>query len=441
MFLSAKLENLKTLKDVTINMSKANQPKSVVSIYGENGSGKSSIILAFQILALSVRTMEFSEKLLELQAHLKNGAEKLNELPFETMLFPLFQQFSSFENIIHSSRMIGAKENTTLQYTFLLNNNPGKYSLEYDEKGLVREELSYRLKTRSIVLFSITKDDVRFQKATILDAKLKRELTEDIEKLWGTHTFLSILSSAFKRYNQSFLKDFLLKELLVILDKFQKIGIRNDEFGLGQQLGSIKHNLVTGTIPFEEKETVENNVAALFTFYSAMYTDIVDVFYQYTQRNNQLHYQLFFAKKIGGEIRHIPFQLESHGTRKLLELFPIFVGLYQGETVVIDEIDAGIHDLLIQKIIENLTDEMKGQLIFTTHDTFILRELPKEYAYFINITDEGNREVYSVDQFEGVRVQPNNNLQRMYLNGNFGGVPFPMDLDMERVIELLGGGQ
>lgn len=56
--------------------------------------------------------------------------------------------------------------------------------------------------------------------------------------------------------------------------------------------------------------------------------------------------------------------------------------------VAIDEIDNGIHDILLKSLISNLAQNIDGQLIMTTHNTMFLEEYDlKDYVYFI-VTDE-----------------------------------------------------
>lgn len=43
--------------------------------------------------------------------------------------------------------------------------------------------------------------------------------------------------------------------------------------------------------------------------------------------------------------------------------------IFCGVTVVYDEIDNGIHDLLLKNILESMVDHITGQLIITTHNT------------------------------------------------------------------------
>ena len=106
-------------------------------------------------------------------------------------------------------------------------------------------------------------------------------------------------------------------------------------------------------------------------FFEQAYADIKQVKYKKEQKENKISYELYFYKKIGGSIKEIPSRLESDGTKRILEQFDTLMGALVGETVIIDEIDNGVHDLLIKNIIVSMKDEITGQLIITTHNTLL----------------------------------------------------------------------
>ena len=83
--------------------------------------------------------------------------------------------------------------------------------------------------------------------------------------------------------------------------------------------------------------------------------------------------------KVVGSVNFSFEERESSGTNKLFDLSgPIFDTLYTGATLVIDELDAKMHPLISQYIIELFnnpeTNPKNAQLIFTTHDTHLLSQ-------------------------------------------------------------------
>ena len=96
---------------------------------------------------------------------------------------------------------------------------------------------------------------------------------------------------------------------------------------------------------------------------------------------------------IGGEIRTIDFKNESAGTQHILEIIYSLLGAFCGVTVVYDEIDDGIHDLLLKNILESMTDDISGQLIITAHNTYLLESIDIKSVYFITteLEKQGNK--------------------------------------------------
>ena len=138
---------------------------------------------------------------------------------------------------------------------------------------------------------------------------------------------------------------------------------------------------------------------------------------------------------IGGRIRNIDFQQESAGTQHILEFIHSLLGAFCGVTVVYDEIDNGIHNLLLKNILESMVDHITGQLIITTHNTYMLETIDPKSAYVINVDYQGNKDVKSLDQF--TRIQGTNNPRTMYLKGLFGGVPIIDTVDYDSILQEL----
>ena len=78
MFESMRLVNFKSFTDVTFDFAQKNnsKPKNLVSIYGENGSGKTNIVDSFKILKFSTLTTMFADQYTEFQTSLGSDDEE-----------------------------------------------------------------------------------------------------------------------------------------------------------------------------------------------------------------------------------------------------------------------------------------------------------------------------------------------------------------------------
>lgn len=131
-----------------------------------------------------------------------------------------------------------------------------------------------------------------------------------------------------------------------------------------------------------------------------------------------------------GEISQYELGLEdeSDGTLRLMALAAaIDRTIDNGGIFVADELEKGLHPLLTEYIVNKFhnseINKNNAQLIFTTHDTEIMRQhfLDADQFYFVDKDRQtGESELYSVD---GLGKKNNADIRTGYLIGKFGGVP------------------
>lgn len=105
----------------------------------------------------------------------------------------------------------------------------------------------------------------------------------------------------------------------------------------------------------------------------------------------------------------IPLRGESDGVRKLLSTLNLLIMVYnqQSTTVAYDEFDAGVFEYLLGEILQIIQATGKGQFIFTSHNMRPLEVLKKEYIWFTT-TNPDDRYVKLTNLGE------TNNLRRVY---------------------------
>lgn len=71
---------------------------------------------------------------------------------------------------------------------------------------------------------------------------------------------------------------------------------------------------------------------------------------------------------------------ESEGIKRIISLLNYLISLYNNSSVclVVDELDAGIFEYLLGELIGVLAEEAKGQLIFTSHNLRVMEKLDKK---------------------------------------------------------------
>jgi uncharacterized protein len=132
----------------------------------------------------------------------------------------------------------------------------------------------------------------------------------------------------------------------------------------------------------------------------------------------------------------LPLEAESAGTVTLLELSMRLVpALRIGGVLLVDEIEASLHPILAGAILQLFCDKRRNpkgaQLIFTTHDTNLLGNalgapsLRRDQIWFTEKDSTGASHLYPLTDFHPRKQE---NLERGYLQGRYGAIPFLGDL-------------
>ncbi|MCW3779446.1 ATP-binding protein [Levilactobacillus namurensis] len=449
MFTSLYFENYKSFKMMELNLEQAQLPKRIVAIYGENGSGKSNIISALIKLEQSVSTRTTQHRLTELQAKLATVADDSPKKTAKLMDFMNYRSLGQDElsAIFKDTYRRGASGPMVIRYNFKLDQNDGWYELKFtqnqDGLHLVSETLHYLIKSATGINFKITGDEQGHIKPYWSPSLFKgnmKDIAEDAtDRFWGKHTFLAILTELMRESNQNYVRKNVADPVIAVNRSFHQLAFKSDHTMGVNPISGLLPDLQGGTLPATSRnaEKIKLTQAALNQYFVPLYSDMVQVFYQTDRHQGDLEYRLFEKKRISGQITELPFRLESHGTKQLLKLFPLFLDVVKGDTVIIDEIDNGVHDLLIDRLIENVRDDIQGQLIFTTHDTQIMKQLEASALYVIQTDTDGNKQVINLSKNGKVNIAANNNVQKMYLDGYFAGIPYSDDVDFYAILNDL----
>ena len=121
---------------------------------------------------------------------------------------------------------------------------------------------------------------------------------------------------------------------------------------------------------------------------------------------------------------------ESEGTRALFSFAGPWLDVIENERVlVVDDLDTSLHPLLVQQLVKLLHHKgTKAQLIFTTHDTTLLSQklLRRDQVWFMEKDATRSTRLYPLSDFS---PRDNEAVERGYLNGRYGGIPFLKELD------------
>jgi hypothetical protein len=123
---------------------------------------------------------------------------------------------------------------------------------------------------------------------------------------------------------------------------------------------------------------------------------------------------------------------ESLGTKAMVALLaPAFKALNQGGVFIVDEIESSLHVLLTIQIIKLFnrkeTNPKGAQLLFTTHETHILCSniLRRDQIWFSEKAPDGATVIAPLTDYQ---LRSTDNIQKGYLEGRFGAIPFFGDM-------------
>ncbi len=352
----------------------------VAAIYGPNGGGKSNVLEAISKLVAKILRPIYATADTEGHAFLQRKIivepfaflEEYRESPTEFELF--FRTDSAeYRYILHVKRDV----------------------VMYESLDRVKLETG-----RRSALF--TRDD---NGIVLKGAFAKLKVSDDLSK---TLTLLSYLGIAYK--GNSVVKD--------VLGWFES-GVHFLNYG-----NPIQELRMAISSSEEVKQLMLDMI-------QEMDLDIVD-FRVEEKEDDKIE---VFTKHLVGDVEtEINLSDESSGTKKLFGLLPfIAASLLDGTVLVIDELDAKIHPLLLRHIIMTFNDmkmnQNKAQLIFTSHDLSTMNSevFRRDEIWFVAKGNAQNSKLYSLVEFKnekGESVRKDAKFDKQYLEGKYGADPY-----------------
>lgn len=410
MFTRLHLENFHSFIDFTIDLVNVKN-KGKTLIYGENGAGKSSIIQAFSFLKKSIRSVS--------QERTPITSNDYNE----------DEEGSFTQSLINIHKRIGSgNKDMRLVYSFTINGKEGEYELIYSNSSLVYEKLSYQVNRKTIPLFEIKPSEYRIHTELFLDKGIEDSLVFEAKYMFGQHSFLAVLNSLIKgRYIMN--KTAFNPEFLSVLDEFSnRTFISEKKDRVKPRLIMLEWGMVSNVYRFsistrsDYKERIKRTEEELAYYLHKLYRRIEGVQYDIdTLGGKRLIGSLCILEKgFDGKTIKVPIDLASNGVKKTIDFFFYYLCLKRGLTVIVDEFDSDIHDLLAQEFYSFL-ENTKGQMILTTHNLMLLQSANKWSINILDVKDDGVK-VNCIGDW-GRKVQAKTNVFANYIKGEFGGKP------------------
>ena len=379
---------------------------NVVSMYGSNSSGKSNILKAIHVL----------EQLVLLSSRTNSTAL----LPYDPNL--LVEGFSN--------------KPTQLEIIFVVEGIRYRYGIEYNLNEILKEHLFRKKVGREVELFYREKSIIDVSSG--LSGKSIR-IDAAIDSTRSNSLFLSACDQ------------FNIDEAKIVYSWFNKLinidglNTKGEEFNTlklleqGDQyklkIGAYLKNLDLGFHGIKVKKKIfdPNDVAhirdenmrksIINQLDGQVGTNVETIHYRYSSEGEIIDKNFSWAME----------KRESAGTLKAFQLSgPVVFALFNGATLIIDEIEAKLHTKLTQSIISLFlnqeTNPKKAQLIFATHDTNLLDALKmrRDQINFVEKNKLASTEIYSLSDIvykDGKKERIETDKEKRYLEDRYGATP------------------
>ncbi len=367
------------------------------AIYGANASGKSNIYKAL-----------FSfKKIIKYNVGNENTLSK-NIIPFK---------------LCDSNK----KEPTFFQIQFVLANVVYRYGFLAD-KVKIHSEWLFKKVDRETPLFTREYDSFDYNKSQFSEGKILDDIfsrSNEKDESENSYLFLTLIHKLLRGKISTLVYEFIAKKIILVSGLDSDLNKKfAEEFIENKKQKDILVNLVKAAdmgiddidyVVLNEKEKDIN---------TKKFEEEKLIFALKKVYNNDNIEQKRALLTFNDE--------ESKGTQKMFELAPYIINCLNGGGVLfIDEFDSRFHSLLTQKIVElfNSRTNIKGQLIFVTHDTNLLNAklLRRDQISFASRDKYGASHYYSLAEFKGVRN--NSSFENDYINGKYGAIPFLKDFE------------
>ncbi len=376
---------------ITIDHNTALLP--VCAIYGPNGGGKSSALFAL----LALRNIVI-EPLVQM-AFMKSKNEKLALLSIEELQATL--KTASIGDEYYKWDDTSCNEPMMFSILFSMENHKYRYELSLFRNTICEENLFFEdLKTGDI--YSVFERD----KEGIYVNECLQSI--DIDKINESLPIISYISM-FKNID--------------IIDEVIKFFLRIQ--------------IVDFDKPAQDRKilvsALEKNKKQVINILKSMGIDICDIYIEYSDDSKVKNIYTKHCLE-NGEEKELYFEEESSGTRKIFSILPVILNVIKnGSLLVVDELDAKLHPVLLQGIIEMFTNPMintKGaQLLFTSHDltTMNNKVFRRDEIWFSAINAYDESVLYSLVDFRkenGDKPRNDENYNKQYLEGRYGADPY-----------------
>lgn len=369
----------------------------VAVLYGANASGKSNLIAAISYARSAIINSQYPDAY---------EAEDRNPYALD-------------EN--------REEESSSFEFDFMIGSVRYFYKFECNADGFLNETLhSYPEGSRRILFIRNRGKDIKF------GAYFKGNKRSVVQILKNTNLFISVAAQA---------EHPIAKKIVDYFKTFRYYGnLSAEPAGISARFVDqdfdprtidFLTDIGTGVVGYEkyEEATSDDVVSFQKAFIGLMskYFPTVEERIKNIDKKTNTKIRLSHKTKNGNN-KYFELHHESAGTRRLLMMLDrAYQVLDKGGVLIVDELDASLHTFAAEAILQMFLDSKlnvnRAQLIASTHNTNLMSSsiLRRDELWLVEKNEFGASQLVSLAEY---KVRPTDNIERGYLQGRFGAVPF-----------------
>lgn len=410
------IENFKNVKygQLCFANNRKKYRASILGLYGQNGSGKTALIDAIELLQLVLKGQPIPPKFAD-YINVEAGCASLHyefSIVGKEEKYQAFYEFKLMAEKTETAQNMAIHESEELHFKAVIADEVLSYAYE---SGSLKARKSALIDTSSPKVFApagkyacLVGKSKELAMNLVVDKKIAQGASRSFA--FSRELLTAIRNNPAGKTDAEYQRHMTLIESLVRYGNFELFVINTANSGIiSMNMLPLSFKYEDGTsgvagnilIPLEEAAPIpEEAVSMVEHIITNMNVVLSQIVPGLTIRLENLGEMVFANGKKGIKIqlmslknkKAIPLKYESEGIKKIISILQLLIVVYNRSsiTVAIDELDAGVFEYLLGELLRIISEKGKGQLIFTSHNLRPLETLDRGFIAFTT-TNPSNR--------------------------------------------------